>query len=114
MKRVEMDFLILNRNLQRKLKVHEVLEKIEQSGFQGKYPEIQIVSVTKMSRWLSFVLDVSEESPHGEWYPSSDVFWRNVFGGFITSLFNFDIIFRDDHVLAEAEETLLFKGVGEQ
>jgi hypothetical protein len=114
MKWIEMDFLILNRNLQSKLKVCEVLEKIEQSGFQGKYPEIQIVNVTKMSRWLVFVLDVSEESPIGEWYPSPDVFWRHVFGGFITSMFNFDVIFRDDHVLAEAEETLLFKGVGEQ
>jgi hypothetical protein len=114
MKRIEMDFLILNQNVQKELKVHEVLEKIEQSNFQGNYPEIRIVSVTKMSRWLVFVLDVAEESPIGELYPSPDVFWRNVFGGFITSLFNFDIIFRDDHVLAEAEETLLFKGVGEQ
>jgi hypothetical protein len=109
MKRVEMDFLISNQNLRKKLKVHEVLERIKQSDFQGKYSEIQIVSVTKMSRWLIFVLDVSEESPIEEWYPSPDVFWRNVFGGFITSLFNFDVIFRDDHVLAEAKETLLFK-----
>jgi hypothetical protein len=104
-----MDFLILNRNLRRKLKVHEVLEKIKQSNFEVKYSDIRIVSVTKMDRWLIFVLDVAEESPIGEGYSSPDVFWRNVFGGFMTSLFNFDIIFRDDHVLAEAKETLLFK-----